>query len=212
MRKDKFSLADPQGKYFVRSLYFDTDTFSNYIEKVNGDSDRVKLRIRTYSPVPSANVPIRAELKARKGITVEKHSAWIDIDAYQHFLKTRHWHEVQDPVLSEFERYIHLKTQQPKIIVEYLREGYSNRNEEQIRITFDHKVRSAHAKTLFPGRPFFRYHHPGIIVMEIKCLKVQPIWLRSLVSRYGLRTSTNSKYVQGIEVARKDVVKPAWSY
>lgn len=212
MRKDQYSLSAPFGKYLVRSLYFDTNTFDNFIEKLNGDCDRVKLRIRTYSSSPSENTKLRAELKARKGITVEKHSTWIDLHTFQYFMGNWHWPDNDNSVLSEFERYIHLKTQRPKIIVEYLREGYSTRSSEQIRITFDHKVRSAHANILFPEHPFFHYHHPGKIVLEIKCMKNQPPWLRQLVFQHGLRISANSKYTQGIETARKDVVNPSWSY
>lgn len=212
MRKDQYSLAAQHGKYLVRSLYFDTNTFRNFIEKINGDCDRVKLRIRTYSASPAENIPIRAELKARKGITVEKHSTWINFQAYRYFMDAWHWLDSNDAVLSEFERYVHLKTQRPKIIVEYLREGYITRSGEQIRITFDHKVRSAHAKTLFPENPFFRYHHPGKIVLEIKCMKLQPLWLRQMIYQHGLLISANSKYTQGIEVARKDIITPSWSY
>ena len=212
MRKDIYSLAAAQGRYLVRSLYYDTDRFDNFIEKVNGDCDRVKLRIRTYTATPAADIPLRVEMKARKGITVEKHSTWVDMDAYQLFLDARHWTDVENSVLSEFERYVHLKAEQPKIIVEYLREGYAARSGEPIRATFDHQVRSAHAESLFPPNPFFHQHHPGRVVLEIKCMKLQPPWLWQLIITHGLRICPNSKYTQGIEAARSDVVSPSWSY
>ena len=212
MRKDDYTLAAPHHKYLVRSLYFDSDTFQNFIEKVDGDCDRVKLRIRTYHTAPLEDISLRVELKARKGLTVEKHSTWTSFSHYQSFMKNWHWQETDDPVLSEFERYVQLKGQSPKIIVEYLREGYRARSGAQIRITFDHKVKSAHSNILFPEKPFFRQHHPGKVILEIKCMKSQPLWLRQLVFQHGLRITPNSKYTQGIEIARKDVVTPMWSY
>jgi SPX domain protein involved in polyphosphate accumulation len=212
MRMDTYSLAAPQQRYLVRSLYFDTDTFTNYVEKVHGDSDRVKLRIRSYSAEPSLNMPLRAEFKARRGITVEKHSTWIDLDDYQSFSHNRHWLQHEDPVLIEFERYVHLKSLRPKIIVEYLREGYRARSGDNVRITFDHQVRSAHAAVLFPQYPFFGYHHPTQVVLEIKCDAFQPSWLQQMVITHGLRPCTNSKYIQGINACRLDVATPSWSY
>lgn len=192
-------------------MYFDSHNFKNYVEKVNGDRDRVKLRIRTYSETPSSELNLRTELKARKGIAVEKHNSWIDFQTYSEFMRTWHWPEHSDAVLNEFERYVHLKTQRPKIIVEYQREGFSTRRGENVRITFDHKVRSAHADSLFPEGVFFRNHHPGVIVLEIKCMKSQPPWLRNLIQQFGLRIIPNSKYTRGLESARVDIVTPSWS-
>jgi SPX domain protein involved in polyphosphate accumulation len=143
---------------------------------------------------------------------MEKHSTWVTMDQYQEFIRTGRWlTDCQDPILDEFERYVHLKTLQPKIIVEYLREGYQSRNTDNIRLTFDHQVQSACAKTLFPDAPFFRGHHRGVIILEIKCNKRQPEWLRSLVQAHGLRIMANSKFVQGITLASPDIVTPVWS-
>ena len=211
MKKDGYSLATPGGRYFVRSLYFDSDDFRNYEEKINGDSERIKLRIRTYKSSSEKDDDLRVELKARKGITMEKHSTWIKNAFYHEFMKTRHWPISHDAILEEFERYLHLKTLWPKIIVEYEREGFTSRGMENIRVTFDHKVRSTRAASLYPDYPLFRPHHPGLIVLEIKCNKTQPGWLRPLVQQQGLCLITNSKFAQGIEIARPELVRSSWS-
>ncbi len=211
MKKDRFSLAGENSRYPVRSLYFDTDDLSNFEEKINGDCDRIKLRIRSYSKTPPKNANLRVELKARKGMTMEKHSTWISLEEYINFMSTGHLPSRADAILEEFERYIYLKAQKPKIIVEYLREGYLSRGCEELRITFDHKVRSARAATLFPETFFFRNHYPGYIVLEIKCDKRQPDWLKALVKDQSLVVVTNSKYTQGIEVALAEIARSTWS-
>ena len=211
MKKDRYTLNGLGCRYPVRSLYFDTDDLNNYEEKVNGDCDRVKLRIRSYSKCPQVGATLRVELKARKGMAMEKYSTWIDNGAYQQFMSSGHWISKGDAVLEEFERYVHLKAQQPKIIVEYQREGYLSRGREALRITFDHKVCSAHADSLFPEQFFFRPHYPGYIVMEIKCDKSQPQWLRALVQEQALCLVPNSKYAQGIEIALPEIVRSTWS-
>ncbi len=73
MAFDSFTRIAPMKKYLVRSLYFDTREYKTYIEKVNGDSNRIKFRIRTYDSQPRENADIRVELKVRIGNLMEKH-------------------------------------------------------------------------------------------------------------------------------------------
>ena len=212
MRLDPYTSNTPQGRYLVRSLYFDTADMRAYQEKVKGDCDRTKLRIRTYARSLQENSVIRVEMKARKGISMEKHSTFISPADYQKFIQSNHWPAPNDPLLIEFERYVHLKTLMPLILVEYHREGFSARAQQGLRITFDHQVQSTRATTLFPHSPFFRTHQRGVIIFEIKCNKSQPDWLHQLVQTQGLRIAANSKFAQGIEISRHEIVQPSWSY
>jgi len=208
---DPFTRATPQNRYLVRSLYFDTPDYQAYYEKISGDCDRVKFRIRTYAETIESNPAIRVELKVRKGVLMEKYSCFVTTSQYQEFMNKWHWTSENNPVLDEFGRNLHLKHLQPKILVEYYREGFQSRSMEDLRITFDHKVRSAFSNSLFPKKVFFRLHHPNIIILEIKHFEKQPSWLRNIVQQHGLKIEANSKYAQGIEVARPDLVTPSWS-
>ncbi len=62
MKKDDYTKRAAGTGYLVRSLYYDTDEYASYHEKMDGDNERVKLRIRSYSDDPQAGSPIRAEL------------------------------------------------------------------------------------------------------------------------------------------------------
>ena len=213
MQKDKFSLANSSGRYSLRSLYFDTFDLTNYVEKINGNCDRLKLRIRTYTQSFEDCNQLRAELKARKGVAMEKYVSWVAYSDYKNFMASGHWPKLSNAVLIEFERFYHLKALQPQIIIDYQREGFITRagDGENLRITFDHHVRSAQAKDIFPLAPFFRDHYRGWVVLEIKCTSQRPDWLRRLVYQSGLHVIANSKYTQGIEVARPDIVRETWS-
>ncbi|HKJ26592.1 MAG TPA: polyphosphate polymerase domain-containing protein [Anaerolineales bacterium] len=213
VQSDPFTKAAPGHKYLVRSLYFDTPEYQAYYEKINGDCNRVKFRIRTYSDSIENNPRIRVELKVRKGVIMEKYGTFVTLSQYQEFMEEWHWALENNPVLDEAERNVHLKHLQPKVLVEYFREGYQSRFMDDLRITFDDKVRSAFSKTLFPQEKiYFRSHHPQTIILEIKHYKKQPYWLRNIVQQHGLKIVANSKYVQGIEVACPEVVTPAWSH
>ena len=212
VQPDKFTSNAPQGRYLVRSLYYDTADMRAYQEKVNGDCDRTKLRIRTYASSPLKNSDYRVEMKTRKGMFSEKYSTFISPEFYESFLQSNHWPAISDPLLIEFERYVHLKTLLPLILIEYQREGYNARTQKGLRITFDHQVQSTKAKTLFPETPFFHKHYRGIVIFEIKCDKSQPGWLLKLVQSQGLRIVANSKFTQGLELSRPELVRPEWSY
>jgi hypothetical protein len=212
MRLDTYTSSAPQGRYLVRSLYFDSADLRAFQEKVNGDCDRTKLRIRTYTRSLQENSVIRVEMKARKGMSMEKHSTFISHAYYHWFMQSNHWPVLDDPLLVEFERYVRLKTLAPLVLVEYYREGFSARAQQGLRITFDHQVQSVKATTLFPLAPIFRAHQRGFIILEIKCDKSQPPWLHQLVQTQGLRFMANSKFAQGIETSRPELVQPSWSY
>jgi len=210
-RQDAYSLIAPQGRYLVRSLYFDSPDLRAYQEKVDGDCDRVKLRIRTYARSLAEKPDLRVEMKARKGMSMEKHGAFISADQYTAFMRSGSWAATDVPVLLEFERYQRLKGLVPLIVVEYRREGFIARGQQGLRLTFDHQVCCARADSLFPPAPVFRALRRGAIIFEIKCDKSQPAWLRTLVQAHGLRIMANSKFAQGIEAARPELVQPGWS-
>lgn len=212
VKPDFYTKSAAGGKYLVRSLYFDSYDYRFFHEKVDGDYDRIKLRIRSYSPELEPDTTLRAEIKVRKGSIMEKHSVFISAQEYSFFIENRKWQNAINPVLVEFERYCWLKTLEPQLLVQYQREGFVARFDEGVRITFDYRVTSASAKSLFPNTPILREHHRNIVILEIKCRKNQPYWLLDLVRRHGLRVMACSKYCKGIETSKANLVTPSWSY
>lgn len=207
-KPDDFTRAAPQGRYLVRSLYFDNDNFQAYYEKYEGYFGRIKTRIRTYSTEQTKNSVIRAELKNRWGETIEKYNTFVSADEYLHFMQTGHWPHLENPVLQEFERIYYLRALKPKVLVEYRREGLNPRHYKDLRITFDHDVQSCLADRLFPATTLFKRHHHRLVVLEIKCRSKVPRWLSSLVYQHDLHLTTNSKFAQGLEKARLDLISP----
>ncbi len=209
MEKDRFTQKAPNNRYLVRSLYFDNDQFQAYYEKIEGNFGRIKCRIRTYNVLPDNSSLLRVELKNRWGESIEKYSTAVSIADYLGFMKTRHWpNSSNDPILQEFERIYYLRALRPKVLVEYYREGYKPRTNEELRITMDHDVRSCSTDSLYPKPALFKNHHYHIIVLEVKCRREQPPWLSRLVRSHSLKYIANSKYTQGIEAVRPDLVNP----
>lgn len=206
---DSYTRNHSAGKYFVRSLYYDSYDYRFYHEKMNGDHERLKLRLRTYTKDIEKCDAVRVELKVRHSNSMVKHSHWVGIKEYLKFIETRHWQDSSNKILSEFERVIHLLDLSPKVLIEYFRDGYAARSDSGLRITFDHKVSGSQSDELFPERKLFkRQFSPGIIVMEIKSNDVLPSWLQSVIRNYGLRWVANSKFSHGIQASRHDLMHP----
>jgi len=210
MNFDSFTRIAPNNKYLVRSLYFDTRDYKTYKEKINGDSNRIKFRIRTYDPQPRENADIRVELKVRVGNSMEKFWSFISLQQYETLLNKQKTHPDNNPVLVEFLRYIYKWDLVPKTLVQYLREGYQSKRQDGIRITFDHDIKCAYSKDLFPSNIHWRKHYHSFIVMEIKYKENFPFWLNNLVHSYNLKIVPNSKYTNSIELASKDISLAAW--
>lgn len=209
MKEDYYTRSSMTGRYLVRSLYYDTYDYRLYHEKMSGDHERVKLRLRTYSQTPQSDSAIKAEMKVRKGNAMEKHSVIITLADGQHFIQKKQWYLNNNPVLQEFERCVHLLALNPQVLVEYFREGYEDRARSNLRITFDRKIRGAQSLELFPPSPvFWREFHPQVIVLEIKSREDLPWWLRHIIREYGLKWVANSKFTQAIQTARHDLYYP----
>ena len=209
MDKDDYTRAAKHNRYLVRSLYFDTYDYNLYYQKMSGNNERVKFRLRTYSKDFDEDVVIRAEMKVRLANAMIKYGVFVSAADYGYFMQRQHWPDYNCQILNEFELNLHQKALNPKVLTDYQREGFEDRAKEGIRVTFDHKVRSAHSDNLFPGNKiFFREHHPGGIVFEIKCRYNQPYWLHNLIRDYGLKLAANSKFAQGIQTARQDLYYP----
>ena len=211
VKMDYFTKKAPNNKYHVRSLYFDSYDYHIYFEKIGGNCDRIKFRIRTYSDVIADMSDIRVEMKLRRGDLTEKHGEYTDIENCQHFLQTRHWLNDNHPVLMEFERQVLLRDLHPKLLVEYSREGWEALDGEDIRITFDHRISSAPSRKLFPESLLWHTHYEQGIVLEIKHRGNLPYWLSKLIKEHNLKLVANSKFSQGIESSQPDIIVPAWS-
>ena len=205
LRPDLHTKCSAQKRYLVRSLYFDTRDYRFYSEKIHGVSNRIKFRIRTYGSHPADLPDIRVEMKVRIGKLMEKHGAFVTYPEYLRFMKFGIWDSCQDPVLSEFTRYVHKWNLEPKTLVQYYREGYESRSTEKIRLTFDHKISSSSSHVLFPEVIHWRQHRESQVDLEIKHQNEFPYWMSKIIQYYSLKIIPNSKYSNSIEVATKDL-------
>lgn len=182
------------GKYQIRSLYFDTPTDKALLEKINGVSRREKFRIRYYN---GDTAVIHLEKKSKLGGLGNKQSAGLSAPEVSAILQgDLTWMPDSGRLLVQ-ELYSKMRTQQlrPKTIVEYTREPYVF-PAGNVRITLDYNIRTGLRRTDFlnPGITIPAGDAP--IILEVKWDAFLPAVIRDAIQLEGRRTSSFSKYAQ----------------
>ena len=181
------------GKYFIRSLYFDTPSDTALREKLDGVDRREKFRLRLYNGDTSL---IRLEKKSKAGGLCSKESAALTREEAQAAADgALAWMpESGRPLVQELYHKMTCSLLRPKVIVEYTREAFVC-GPGNVRVTLDYGLRtglgcagflSADCVTIPAGNA------PAIL--EVKWDAFLPSVIRDAVQLDGCRTGSFSKY------------------
>ncbi len=181
------------GKYLIRSLYFDTPEDKALTEKQSGVSRRQKFRIRYYNGDKSF---IHLEKKCKAGGLGTKVSAHISEDEADRIVKGDiDWMMDSDnELLKEFCSRSKTERLKPKAIVDYTREPFIFRP-GNVRVTLDYNIRTGLYSTDFLNSECFTMPAaPGVCILEIKWDNFLPSIIRDAAALPGARTGSFSKY------------------
>ncbi len=181
------------GKYEIRSLYFDTLTDKALKEKIDGVNIREKFRIRYYNGDLSF---IRLEKKSKAGGLCRKESVFLSIESVQAVLDGNYGALIGNgqPLITEFYSKITGGGLRPKTIVDYTREPFVFAP-GNVRITLDYNIRSGLQNTDFlnPNSVTVSVGNAPII-LEVKWDEYLPDIIRDAVQLGNCRTGAFSKY------------------
>ena len=190
MQRD--SHTDEDGRYRVRSLYFDNVYDRALRDKQNGVSRREKFRIRYYDGDTSR---IHLEKKVRQGGVGYKVSEAVTKDEAQRIVDGDvRWMALSGrPLLIEL--YARMKGEglKPSTIVDYTRTPfvYAPGN---VRVTIDENIRTGLKCTDFLNPDAVTVPVGPDIVLEVKWDAFLPSCVRSAVRLQGVRATAFSKY------------------
>lgn len=184
----------PSGKYFIRSLYFDTPADKALNEKLDGAALREKFRIRMYDGDDSF---IRLEKKYKVNNWGRKDQAVLSRDECEKILAgSLDWMPSSNRALLE-ELYAKMKHERllPKTIVDYDREPFIY-EPGNVRITFDTDIRTGlYSKDFFNGHlgtiPVSR---DRVCILEVKYDEFIPDIIRNAIQCSNRGASAFSKY------------------
>lgn len=186
--------ADADGKYTIRSLYFETPMDKTLQEKLTGVMNREKFRIRMYNTDDSF---IRLEKKMKLNLATSKVSSPLSRNETDLILANKiDWMKDSDRDLLK-ELYTKMKYQQlrPKTVVEYTRECFIYKP-GNVRVSIDSEI-----KTGITGTKFFDADLPTaktfgitVIIMEIKYDNFLPSIIKAMVQLPNRKVTAFSKY------------------
>ena len=181
------------GKYDIRSLYFDNLADKALREKLDGISRREKFRIRYYngdtSLIHLEKKSKIAGLGTKQKVLLSKHEAQAIVNGDHSWMQ-----QSPDPLITEL--YSKLLSQQlkPKTIVDYTREAFLF-HAGNVRVTIDYNIRTGLWCTDFlnPGCITIPARDAPII-LEVKWDAFLPDIIRDLIQLHGRSPCAFSKY------------------
>ena len=183
------------GRYLIRSLYFDNAADKALWEKLDGISRREKFRIRYYN---GNTAVIRLEKKSKIGGLGNKKGASLTAVQVQDLINGRtDWvADSQEDLIRELSVKMRMQGLRPKIIVDYIREPFVF-GPGNVRVTLDYDIRTG-----FQCRDFL---NPDCLtvpagdtpkILEVKWDGFLPDIIRDAIWLPGRRVTAFSKYAQ----------------
>ncbi len=199
---DHYSRLQPNGAYPIVSLYLDSVDLRLCRQTLEGNKNRFKLRIRSYTD--DLEYPRFFEIKRRMNSIIIKSRARVMDDGVSAFLSglsppTQRYLEDEE-TLRQFQFYVNSVAARPTVRVRYMRQAYEGDSENRVRITFDrqlaYNLSSEPIVTL--GGTGWKYHPTNDVILEIKFTDFYPAWLTRMVKYFNLRSRSVSKYVSSV--------------
>ena len=179
-------------KRIVNSLYFDDVNFSSFKDNVDGNTQRLKTRIRWYNEIPDL---INLEIKNKNGFL-----GWKDT------IKLKNIKSIEENIRnypnSELENYlkkIFKKNMFPVIKTKYSREYYEYAH-ENIRATIDTQLEFFSVKTNFKinfDKEIMEFKYPA---------SNDQIFRNYIIPKNNFRFQKFSKYVVGVNLLNRNLL------
>lgn len=198
MDKDINSI-NPDGEYYIRSLYFDDIFNSAYYEKINGLRNREKYRIRCYNLDDSY---ISLEMKGKTGDLTYKRRDVITKEEYL-LLTTSNYNKIDTTsrgVLNDFIQVMKTKNIKPSVIVDYKRTTYTYPYED-VRITFDEDITSGKFNYDLFSKDINLYNvlEENQVILEVKYNNRLPSFLNDVIKTVPMIRIAVSKFALATE-------------
>ncbi len=183
------------GKYMIRSLYFDNAADKALREKLDGVSRREKFRIRYYNGDTSV---IRLEKKSKiaglgkkQGVNLTAVQAGNIVNGCVDWMA-----DSPEGLIHELYAKMRIQGLRPKIIVDYIREPFIF-GPGNVRVTLDHDIRTGFRCGEFLNPDCVTVPAGDApIILEVKWDSFLPDIIRDAVRLPGRRVTAFSKYAQ----------------
>ncbi len=184
--------------YTIANIYY--DTCDDYLIRRSLDSPvyKEKLRLRSYG-VPGMTSKVFLEIKKKYKGLVNKRRTMIELDEAYDFVKTGEEPEAREymnkQVMDEINYFLHLYDLKPKVYLAYDRIAYFEKDNPDLRISFDKNIRSRRYDVhLEDGDYGKKLLDDDMYLMEIKTARAKPLWLTHMLTELDIKRVKFSKY------------------
>ncbi|MGL4874240.1 MAG: polyphosphate polymerase domain-containing protein [Clostridium sp.] len=192
MERDKFN---ENGKYKVRSLYFDTIYNKDYLEKKNGILERRKIRLRTYdeeSDLVKLEIKEKInEVQKKQSIVIKKNVAIKLMNGQYDVLRL-----IKGELAEKLYYIMRLEMYRPTCIIEYTRSAYELK-ENKTRITVDENIRATESNLDLFSKDLMLNKVIEDTVLEVKYDRFLVSYIKDILDRINKLDISCSKYCEG---------------
>ena len=182
--------------YMIRSLYFDSVDDEDYYDKLNGEMNRKKIRLRIYDPKGEL---VKLELKAKYDYHQLKESLIIKKEDAKELIKGNYniLLNYQEDLAKKIYIILMSGYYKPKVIIEYQRIAYMGKT--TTRITFDFEIKSStNIEDFFEDNVnYIENIDKKDVVLEVKFDRLLEPYISTILDKYISRSQSVSKYIMG---------------
>lgn len=190
LRPDQHST---NGEYFVTSLYLEGLNSDENFQKLSGDYERRKYRLRSYNRNVADIVSYKLERKARRGTLINKTSKTLKAlwpNNNFDLLKIKS----DELFINEFKSDFLRQNLQPSVLVSYYRKAYALSS--RARITIDYSLRaeaSRNYKNVLARTPVTNVDWS---IVEVKYpSNMAPSFVWDILESFNLKRTSSSKFL-----------------
>lgn len=204
--------------YTIANIYFDTPDDYLIRTSLQKPEYKEKLRLRAYG-VPNIDSKVYLEIKKKYRGIVNKRRTTLKLSEAYSFVKSGKAPEPKEymnrQVLRELEYFLKVYDLSPKVYLAYDRIAYFEKDNKDLRISFDMNIRSRRYD-LAPEAGDYgeRLLADDVYLMEIKTSLAKPLWLTHMLTELNIKRKSFSKYGTEFknEINHRDTEKSQYKY
>lgn len=184
--------------YTIANIYFDTPDDYLIRTSLSKPKYKEKLRLRAYG-IPNIDSKVYLEIKKKFNGIVNKRRTTLRLDEAYSFVASgkapspKEYMNIQ--VLHELEYFLRIYNLSPKLYLAYDRIAYFEKDNRDLRISFDMHIRSRRYDLALEAGDYGEKLLPDdIFLMEIKTSLAKPLWLAHMLSELDIKRTSFSKY------------------
>lgn len=184
--------------YTISNIYFDTD--DNYLIRTSLSKPeyKEKLRLRAYGAADKNSMVFLEIKKKYKGIVNKRRTVLKLSEAYD-FISIGKEPTPSDyinkQVLKEISYFLQVYNPKPKLFLAYDRIAYFEKNNRDLRVSFDMNIRSRRFNLKFEDGDYGeKLLDENMYLMEVKTGLAKPLWLTHMLTELNIKRTSFSKY------------------